>query len=378
MNRRHVIAAAAGVAALAGGVGGWMLWVGRSPFRDRPAASAPGAANGSAATPGDSTPEIVGAGRLVWTLAGHTAPPVSLVVSRDGTKALSGGGHGDGAVRVWDIQKGQPLARFTGHGEKCDVLAVAFGADGATAISAAGPADDSLRVWDLATGQERTQLSGDIGFLFRSISDDGTLAIAQEINAQGRSKGFSLWGVVEGRRIVAVDAPDHASAVAISPADDAILSGGEDGSLTLWKVPGGEKIRSFVGHGPGTTVRTAAFARAGRLLVTSGDGPGAGAGPSRAVVLWDPETGVSFRTIRNATLFALADDGRTLAVAGDATSIRVLDVITARELARLEGHAGGVTALAFAPGGKRLVSAGHDRTVRVWALQEPTPNDRTQ
>jgi WD40 repeat protein len=125
-------------------------------------------------------------------------------------------------------------------------------------------------------------------------------------------------------------------------------------------------------------VRTAAFSRAGRLLVTSGDGPGAGTAPSRAVVLWDPETGVSFRTIRNATLFALADDGRTLAVAGDATSIRVLDVITARELARLEGHAGGVTALAFAPGGKRLVSAGHDRTVRVWALQEPTPHDRTQ
>lgn len=378
MNRRRVIAAAVGVAALAGGVGGWMLWVGRSPFEDRPATPAVGnrPAPGSAAA-GDAA-EIVGAGRLVWTLAGHTAPPVSLAVSRDGTRALSGGGHGDGAVRVWDIERGQPLTRFTGHGETCDVLAVAFGGDGATAISGAGPADDSLRVWDLATGQERTQLSGDIGFLFRAISEDGTLAIAQEINAQGRSRGFSLWSIVEGRRIVAVDAPDHASAVAISPADDTILTGGEDGSLTLWKATG-EKIRGFVGHGPGTTVRTAAFARAGRLLVTSGDGPGAtGTNPSRAVVLWDPETGVSFRTIRNATLFALADDGRTLAVAGDATSIRVLDVITARELARLDGHAGGVTALAFAPGGKRLVSAGHDRTVRVWALQEPTPNDRTQ
>jgi WD40 repeat protein len=50
------------------------------------------------------------------------------------------------------------------------------------------------------------------------------------------------------------------------------------------------------------------------------------------------------------------------------TSSTRIDVITARELARLEGHAGGVTALAFAPGGTRLVSTGADRTVRVWAL----------
>jgi WD40 repeat protein len=97
-------------------------------------------------------------------------------------------------------------------------------------------------------------------------------------------------------------------------------------------------------------------------------------------MLWDPETGVAFRTIRNATHFALADDGRTLAVAGDASSIRVVDVITARELARLDGHGGGVTALAFAPGRTRLVSAGADRTVRVWALpaREQPPNERSQ
>ena len=377
MIPRFGIAAAVGVVVLGGAVGGWMLWVGRSPF-DFPAGP-PGArpAGGGGAT-AVAEPPTQGAARLLWTLAGHTAPPVSLAVSRDGTRALSGGGHGDGAVRVWDIVKGQPLARFTGHGDKSDVLAVAFGADGATAVSAAGPQDDSLRMWDLTSGQERTQLSGDIGYLFRSISDDGAFAIAQETNAQGHSKGFALWGLAEGRRIAAVEAPDHASALAVSSAGDAILSGGEDGSLTLWK-PTGEKIRSFSAHGPGTVVRSVAFAPSARLLVTSGDGPGiTGTQPARAVVLWDPETGVAFRTIRNATLFSLADDGRTLAVAGDATSIRVIDVITAREIARLEGHAGGVTALAFAPGGRRLVSAGHDRTVRVWALQESPPHDRTQ
>ncbi len=313
-------------------------------------------------------PATTGGARLLWTLAGHTATPASLIVSRDGTRALSGGGHGDGAVRVWDIVRGQPITRFTGHGDKSDIITVAFTADGTAAISAAGPEDDSLRIWDLAGGAERTQLTGDIGLLFRAVSDDATLAVAQETTADGRSKGFSIWRLDEGRRTVAVDAPDRASALALSPDGSTVLTGGGDGTLTLWKATG-EKLRSFVAHGPGTTVRAVAFARSGRLLITSADSAGAsGTQPARAVILWDPETGVAFRTIRNATHFALADDGRTLAVAGDATSIRVLDVITARELARLEGHAGGVTALAFAPGGTRLVSTGADRTVRVWAF----------
>ena len=379
MTRRPVAAAAVAVVVLASGVGGWLIWMGRSPF-GRGATTAPQAGTAPAHTASTTAPGATGGARLLWTLAGHTASPVSLAVSRDGARALSGGGHGDGTVRVWDIAGGQPVTRFTGHGTASDILTVAFTPDGAAAISAAGPEDDSLRVWDVASGAERTQLSGDIGMLFRAISEDATLAVAQEMTAEGRSKGFSLWRLDEGRRIVGVDAPDHASALTIAPDGKTVLTGGGDGSLTLWKASG-EKIRSFVAHGPGTTIRAVAFARGGRLLVTSADGAGAsGNAPARAVILWDPETGVAFRTIRNATHFALADDGRTLAVAGDATSIRVVDVITARELARLDGHEGGVTALAFAPGGTRLVSTGADRTVRVWALaaREPAPNDRSQ
>ena len=106
MIRRHAIAAAVAVVALASGVGGWLLWMGRSPFGPA-AASAPGGP--AAQTASTTAPGTTGAARLLWTLAGHTTSPVSLAVSRDGTRALSGGGHGDGAVRIWDLDTGQPV-----------------------------------------------------------------------------------------------------------------------------------------------------------------------------------------------------------------------------------------------------------------------------
>ena len=90
MTRRAAIAAAVVVVALASGVGGWLLLMGRSPF-GRAATSTAAAA---AQTASSTAPGASGGARLLWTLAGHTASPASLAVSRDGTRAISGGGHG--------------------------------------------------------------------------------------------------------------------------------------------------------------------------------------------------------------------------------------------------------------------------------------------
>ena len=63
---------------------------------------------------------------------------------------------------------------------------------------------------------------------------------------------------------------------------------------------------------------------------------------------------------------AVSPDGRRALTGGEDRLVRLWDLDTVKELRRFSGHLARVWGVAFTPDGKQVLSCGEDRTVRLW------------
>ena len=153
--------------------------------------------------------------------------------------------------------------------------------------------------------------------------------------------------------------------------------------IRFWDLRTGTELRQ-IEFGDETTLCCAVTPDGRRAAVGTTDG---------TVQIWDLEAGHVMGRLRGHTTWvgavAISPDGRrVLSGAGDVTleevpgnpaapirtarndcTVRLWDVATGRELARLSGHQGMIKSVVFSPDGRKALSSSTDRTTRLWDLE---------
>ncbi|MCA8956671.1 MAG: DUF1549 domain-containing protein [Planctomycetes bacterium] len=160
-------------------------------------------------------------------------------------------------------------------------------------------------------------------------------------------------------------------ALAFSP-DGRLLAVAGYHEVVLLEVPDGDAapqpIARLVGGAP--RIESLAFSRDGARLAA------AGGAPARfgEVQVWDVRTRQPYRRHRvgSDVLYGIsfAPDGRSVAFGGADKTVRMLRVDDGAELLLFRNHAEWVLGTCFTRDGKRLVSAGRDRAMKIIDLAE--------
>jgi WD40 repeat protein len=322
----------------------------------------------------------------VRRLEGHTDKVCNLALSPDGRRLLSV--SDDKTMRLWDLETGNQLRLLEGHTNF--VLGVAFSPDGKRALSGSGGeflnnrfsagSDKSLRLWDLDSGRELLNLAHgapvwNVGFL-----DDGRTAYSVTGDSE---HALRIWDLDSGKELRRVGTRQHSGqGVALSPDRKRIVTAGKppDLSARVWDVEIGREVRRLEGHN--AVIRGAAWSPDGRQILTGGGNFVAG-GLETTLRLWNADTGVELRLFEGHSelvwCVAFSPDGKQALSGSVDGSVRLWDLETGKELHRFKGHAvaendarvgprADVRAVLFTPDGRRAVSAGHDKLIRVWNL----------
>lgn len=280
-------------------------------------------------------------------------PPVvtALAISPDGKMIATGGD--DGIVRLWDRETVELKNELRAH---TDWVRVARFEPNGKWLTTAGD-DRQVRLWNIETSEGYALHSGRASTYCMAISADG-----KKLIEAGFDDKIRIHDLVERKLLKEFEAPSaDIRAIVTSPTVTTVAAAGRNGKIRVWR---GEDLTAggdLVAHRQ--RVRALAISPNNKLLISGGD--------DRQLIVWDLDAGTEvFRLpMRPAKTQALVFCGdRLVASGGSDNVIRIWDLDLKTEVAKLVGHTGSVSMLEYHPTTTDLVSASFDTSVRIWKL----------
>ena len=263
----------------------------------------------------------------------QAAPVESVAYSPDGKRFVSG--SWDGKARIWDLATKKLLKTL--DYESLYIHSVAFSQDPEGKYVAVGGNNKTapIQIFDSQTGKRVKAISPkpvgipprDAEISHVAFSRDGLRLLTSSYDNTAR-----LWDVKSGNELHRyLGHTWWVWSAAFSDDESRIVTASQDGTVIVWNTETEQPSAPFAAHG--SPVYCAAFSPKGDYV--------ASAGYDNRVLVWRPA---------DVQPFDYPYGKKNIAAKYEA----------------LEGHTAAIRAVAFAPNGKMILSAGHDNTIKLW------------
>jgi WD40 repeat protein len=232
-------------------------------------------------------------------------------------------------------------------------------------LLAVGDVDSTVSLWDVSSGKMKWSVAQSSGKL-RAIafSRDGS-----SMASAGFDRQVYLWDMATHRLNARLNGHTGAvTAVAFAPDGRSLVTGSQDGTIRCWNAATSQA--QWLIHGragvAAPTVFCAQFSPDGTILATA-------ANRDPALRLRDSATGRELGALVGTTdmitAVAFTPDGRSLVTGDCQGGLRIWDVGSRRSLHSWNSECGWIASVAVVGNGRTLASAGESK-IKLWQLSE--------
>jgi mitogen-activated protein kinase organizer 1 len=284
-------------------------------------------------------------------LKGHQGPVLALKFNHDGNYCLSGGQ--DRTIRLWNPHRAALVKTYRGHGY--EVLDLTASNDNGRIASVGG--DKMVFMWDVSTGQTIRKFRGhDARVNAVRFNKDNSVLITGSYD-----RTLKVWDC-KSRNFDAIQVMGEAkdSVTSIIVTDINIITGSVDGCIRTYDIRMGRLYTDHLGQpvtcinqtGDGNCIIASCLDNSVRLIDKSNGDP---------LNEFKGHKNDSYKVDSCAS----NDDAFVLSGSEDGL-VYCWDLVEAKVVQKLKGHASTVCGLAYHPKEHCLISSSVDSTIRVW------------